>query len=108
MPRVGNHDYSFAEINYGGLNRGINVRIRHIGARNNTCNYRLGREYNPHNLDVNWYLNNINQFYFNLGEEIANYLENHQQNWNQNINWPNQIDVRIHHNYYHAIREDLY
>lgn len=108
MPKVGNHNYSYAEINYGGTNRGIKVTINDIGAKNNTNNYRLGRAYNPHNLDANWYLNHINQFYSNLGDAIANYLENHQANWNQNINWPNAIHARIHGNGYHAIREDLY
>ena len=108
MPRIGMHNYTFAEVNYGGKNRGLLIVINHIGAANNHHRYRLGHAYNPHNLDNNWYSNNYNAFYLQLGTAVANYLENHQQQWNQLINWPNAIHAKIHGHGYHAIREDLY
>lgn len=109
MPVIGNHNYSFYELSdRNTTKRGVAVTINYIGARNNTCNYWLGREYDPHDLDVDWYIKNFNQFYFELGEAIANYLEANQSNWNQSINWPNAIHARIHKKGYHAIREDRY
>ena len=108
MPNIGNHSYTFAEVNYGGTNRGVKIIINNIGARNNAHSYRLARAYDPHNLDINWYINNYNVFYLELGTAVANYLERNVQQWNQSIRWPNAIHARIHHNGYHAIREDLY
>lgn len=107
---IGNHDYTFAEVNYGGLNRGVLIIINHIGANNNTESYRLGHAYNPHNLDPNWYLNRRNYriFFRELGIAVARRLEGGQQNWNNQINWPYAIHARINGNGYHAIRQDLY
>ncbi|MDE6608618.1 MAG: hypothetical protein K2K54_12835 [Lachnospiraceae bacterium] len=107
---IGNHDYTFAEVNYGGLNRGVLIIINRIGANNNTERYRLGHEYNPHKLDSNWYLNrgNYRVFFRELGTAVARRLESGQQNWNNQINWPHAIHARINGNGYHAIRQDLY
>lgn len=108
--RIGNHDYTFAEVNYRGTSRGVLVIINGIGANNNTERYRLGRNYNPHDRDPNWYLNqqHYNLFYRELGIAVANRLENGQQNWHNHISWPNAIHARIHGIGYHAIREDRY
>ncbi len=108
--RIGNHDYTFAEKKYGKKGRGVLVIINGIGAKNNKEGYRLGRDYNPHDKDSNWYLKqqHYNLFYRELGIAVANRLENGQQNWNDHISWPNTIHARIHRIEYHAIREDLY
>ncbi len=103
-----NHQYTIYEINYGGTQRGVSVVVKNIAARNNTQNYRLGRAYDPHDLDVNWYLHNVDNFYIELGTAVAKHLEANQQNWNQNLLWPNAIHAKIHRNGYHAIREDRY
>ena len=107
---IGNHDYTFAEVNYGGLNRGVMIVINHIGANNNTENYRLGRDYNPHDLDPNWYLRqgHYRVFYRELGTAAARKLENGQQDWDHHINWPRAIHARINGLGEHAIRQDLY
>lgn len=103
-----NHQYTIYEINYGGTQRGVGVVVKNIVARNNTQNYRLDREYNPHDLDINWYLHNVDNFYIKLGTAVAKHLEENQQNWNQNILWPNTIHARINRIDYYAKRDDRY
>ncbi len=104
--QVGGHRYDFYEENYGGTLRGIRVIINNV-ERNNSMYYRLGREYDPHRLDVNWYLNNTRAFYLELGRSIAQRMENAVEDW-RNFRWLNATHARIHGHGYHAIREDLY
>lgn len=105
MARIGNHNYSFYEIRYHGTRRGVRIIIEHIGAGNNACEYKLDLDSNPHNLDYNWYRRNITSFYTQLGTAVAEYLEGHQVEWNENIHWPAQIEARIHGVDYTATRQ---
>lgn len=73
-------------------------------ARNNSAQYEVDSNTNPHNLDVNWYLDNYNTFYERFGAAVADYLERNQENWSDNINWPNTIHARINRKNYNATK----
>lgn len=73
-------------------------------ARNNSAQYEVDSDTNPHNLDVNWYLDNYNAFYERFGAAVADYLEENQEDWSANINWPNTIHARIHGENYNATK----
>lgn len=121
------HRYSIQEVNYGGRNRGITVIVRPDGtgngnrnrrrngnrggnnntfARNNSAEYRLDENSNPHDLDCNWYIDNFADFYTRLGTAVADDLEanNSPTDWTSHINWPNSIHARIHRNNYSATK----
>lgn len=104
--QVGGHMYDFYEMYHGGTRRGIRVIINQVPANNSMC-YILGGAYDPHDLDVNWYLNNAATFYLELGTSIAGRMESTVTNWH-NIRWLHATHARIHGHGYHAIREDLY
>lgn len=104
--RVGSHVYDFYEVHYGGTRRGIRVIINGVPS-NNSMRYRLGEDYDPHSLDVKWYLDNTNTFYWELGSSIAQRMESTVADW-RHIRWLNATHARIHGIGYHAIREDLY
>lgn len=104
--RVGGHVYDFYEMNYGGTRRGIRVIINRVPLNNSMC-YILGNNYDPHCLDVNWYLNNTAVFYRELGESIARRMESTVTDW-RHPRWINATHARINGHGYHAIREDLY
>lgn len=118
----GNHRYIIREVphRHGSRYCGFTVTVRlnnaaHAAgrgrrrnpapfARNNSAQYEVDSNTNPHNLDVNWYLDNYNTFYERFGAAVADYLERNQENWSDNINWPNTIHARINRKNYNATK----